>query len=49
MEIRIPSAPKRIKVVGARKRKATAVKTKTPSGSNADHNTNFIKKKLWMK
>jgi hypothetical protein len=44
MEIRFPLAPKRVKVVGARKRKTTAVKTKTLSGTSADRYTNFIKK-----
>ncbi|KAI9265464.1 hypothetical protein EDC94DRAFT_647413 [Helicostylum pulchrum] len=43
MEIRVPLTPKIIKVVGAQKRKATAMKAKTP-GTKAGHFTNFIKK-----
>lgn len=46
MEIRVPLTPKRIKVVGGQKRKATAVKAKTPGGTNAGHYTNFIKKTM---
>lgn len=46
MEIRVPLTPKRIKVVGAHKRKATAVKAKTPGGTNAGHYINFIEKTM---
>ena len=45
MKIRIPLTPKRTKVVGARKRKATAIK-KTPGGTNVSHYTNFINKTM---
>ncbi|KAG2214756.1 hypothetical protein INT45_001352 [Circinella minor] len=46
MEIRVPLTPKRIKVVGAQKRKATAVKSKATGGTNAGHYNNFIKKTM---
>lgn len=41
MKICVPLAPKRVKVVGARKKKA-----KTSGGTNAGHYTNFIEKTM---
>lgn len=46
IEIRVPLTPKRIKVAGARKRKATAATSKSQGGTNAGHYTNFIKKTM---
>jgi hypothetical protein len=45
-EIRIPGPRKKIKVVGNRKRKATAVKKPSFGGTNSGHYFNFIKKTL---
>jgi hypothetical protein len=39
MEIRVSLTPKRIKALEARKRKSTAVKKKTPGGTNAGYYT----------
>jgi hypothetical protein len=46
MEVCVPLIPKRIKVIGAKKRKAVATATKTQGGTNADHFTDFIIKTI---
>lgn len=46
IEIRVPVPPKKIKVVGSRKRKATAPIKTSSAGTNAGHYINFIKKTL---
>ncbi|KAI9259947.1 hypothetical protein EDC94DRAFT_585388 [Helicostylum pulchrum] len=46
IEIRVPVPPKKIKVVGSCKRKATAIKKPSFGGTNSGHYLNFIKKTL---
>lgn len=46
IEIRVPVPPKKIKVVGSRKRNATAPKKSFSAGANSGHYINFIKKTL---
>ncbi|KAI9256053.1 hypothetical protein EDC94DRAFT_586897 [Helicostylum pulchrum] len=44
IEIRVPVPPKKIKAVGSRKRKSTAVKKSSFGGTNSGHYLKFIKK-----
>ncbi|KAG2190476.1 hypothetical protein INT47_003004, partial [Mucor saturninus] len=46
IEIRVPVPPKKMKVVGSRKRKASAPKKPSFGGTNSGHYLNFIKKTL---
>jgi hypothetical protein len=43
LEKRVPLTLKRIKIVGTRKRKTTAVKKTTTGGTKFGHYANFIK------